>query len=166
MPPQAETVSLAVKEEPEAMKNAPEARKPRLRLLTYPQLLVSSTLVQLPRSNLYWNDDDAAPEMVSVHVSVPVLIIGISVAPQSCDDFMPVPSALYLPLRYTVSPLGVSEGTVTLITAWAGPHPFGPAQLATESLTVPPFTDMERLLTLPQLAVSSTLAQLPPSVYL
>src|SRR5215472_3946814 len=87
MPPQALTVSLAWNEDP-------EPPKPNVRLLTKPQLDVSSTLVQLPRSNLYWNWAPAAAEIVSVQVLGPVFIIGISAAPQSCDDFIPVPSTL------------------------------------------------------------------------
>lgn len=47
----------------------------------------------------------------------------------------------------------------------SGQQPPRPAQAATVSLTVPPVTAMLRLATYPQLAVSSTLLQLPPRSY-
>ncbi len=50
--------------------------KPNERLATNAQLLLSSTLFQLPRVNLYWNAAVGTPVIVSVQVSVPVLIIG------------------------------------------------------------------------------------------
>jgi hypothetical protein len=42
----------------------------------YPHELVSSTLPQLPRVNLYWKLAVGTTVIVSVQVPVPVLIIG------------------------------------------------------------------------------------------
>src|SRR5580692_9652478 len=50
--------------------------KPKLRLATNAQLLLSSTLFHEPRVNLYWNAAVGTPVMVSVQVPVPVWTIG------------------------------------------------------------------------------------------
>ena len=65
-----------------------------------------------------------------------------------------------------MSPLGVFDGTVTLITAPESPQAPGPTQFATVSFSVPPVTDIDRLATSPQDALFSTFDQLPPRSYL